>query len=127
VVCILYYKVLLYNGTEVVTSIFRPGEYLVMKRRMQISVAPWMGHVAWRTALFEGVYMLLKNGVSLVPLVSMASLLVASSGWFYWYFVVAVPFIPLLTRKIYVALQPLFMLLLILGSLEIYTSSILLS
>lgn len=123
----VYYTKFLYNGTEVVTSISRPGEYLVMERRLQISVAPWMGHVAWRTALFEGIYMLLKNGVSLVPLVSMASLLVASSGWFYWYFVVAVPFIHLLTRKIYVALQLLFMLLLILGSLQIYTSSILLS
>jgi hypothetical protein len=100
----MYIIQFLYNGTEVVTSISRLGEYLVMERRLQISVAPWMGHVAWRTALFEGVYMLLKNGVSLVPLVSMASLLVASSGWFYWYFIVAVPFIHLLTRKIYVAL-----------------------
>jgi hypothetical protein len=120
----VYYTI--YNGAEVVTSISRSGEYLVMERRLQISVAPWMGRVAWCTALFEGVYMLLKNGVSLVPLVSMVSLLVASSGWFYWYLVVAVPFYTSVNLGRFTSPCNCY-LCCFSCSLQIYTSSILLS
>ncbi len=111
----VYYTKFLYNGTEVVTAVSRPGEYLVIEQKLWIAAAPWVGHMAWRAAVFEVIYATLRGGVSLVSLVAASSLLVAFSGWLYWYFIVAVPFIHLFTRRIYVALQIASMALLSVG------------
>ena len=51
----VYYTKFLYNGTAVVTAVEGPGVYDVLEYEVRVSVAPWMGHVAWRGSTSGGL------------------------------------------------------------------------
>ncbi|MGB9706300.1 MAG: hypothetical protein ACPL3C_12675 [Pyrobaculum sp.] len=108
----VHYTKFLYNGTEVVTAVSRPGVYDVLEYQIHISAAPWLGHVVWRAVPIE---LAMRPSLALETLLAASSVFVAQSGWFYWYFAAVAPFFHLFTRRIYVLAQLIFIALLYLG------------
>ncbi|WP_237179403.1 hypothetical protein [Pyrobaculum ferrireducens] len=114
----VYYTKFLYNGTDTVTALSNPGVYKVLEYEIQVSIAPWLGHVAWRAVPVE---LIRKPSLGLDALLVASSVLISQSGWFYWYFAAVAPFFHLYTRRIYVAIQLIFIALLYLGMPPILT------
>ncbi|MGK0548319.1 MAG: hypothetical protein ABWU84_01580 [Pyrobaculum sp.] len=115
----VYYTKFLYNGTAVVTAVEGPGVYDVLEYEVWVSVAPWMGHVAWRALPVEVLASARGGGLPLF--LAGFSALVAQVGWLYWYFAGVAPFFHLYTRRPYVALQLFFVVMLHLGLPPIFT------
>lgn len=115
----VYYTKFLYNGTAVVTAVEGPGVYDVLEYEVWISAAPWMGHVAWRALPVE--ILASARGGGLPPFLAGFSALVTQAGWYYWYFAGVAPFFHLYTRRLYIALQLVFVALLYVGLPPILT------
>lgn len=106
---------ILYNGSEVVTAVSKPGVYDVLKYELRISAAPWLGHLVWRAVPVEIIRGLVGGGAGLGWFLAASSALVAQVGWFYWYFAGVALFFHLYTRRLFVALQIVFIVALYLG------------
>ena len=117
----VYYTKFLYNGSEVVTAVSKPGVYDVLKYELRISAAPWLGHLVWRAVPVEIIRGLVGGGAGLGWFLAASSALVAQAGWFYWYFAGVAPFFHLYTRRLFVALQIVFIAALYLGMPPVLT------
>jgi hypothetical protein len=84
----VHYTKFLYNGTEVVTAVSRPGVYDVLEYQIHISAAPWLGHAVWRAVPIE---LATRPLLALETLLAASSVFVAQSAWFYWYLAAAAP------------------------------------